>query len=236
MGARSGSSRSAPNPLFALIVKEVKEFMPGAPRYSWHRLKRRHGGLGGGFDEFVPEIFGLHYTRAPRAYISDGGHYDNLGLLTALREEYDVIWCVDSEADKAGAAHQLSDVIQLAHDELEADIHLDPHAFTVTDGLLKASHAVSTVRYRPKDPADPGTAKTGTLIVIKLGLTDESSDDLKRYRQDRDHGFPAHGTFFHVAFGPERMEKYRELGLENAKAASAAYTAQRHRQRPRTDA
>ena len=68
-----------PNPLSALIVKEVKEFMPGAPRYSWHRLKRRHGGLGGGFDEFVPGIFGLHYTRAPRAYISDGGHYDNLG-------------------------------------------------------------------------------------------------------------------------------------------------------------
>ena len=182
-----------PNPLSGTIQDEVRAG-------TWRT--DRHWALGAGFDEFVPELFGLQRDDAARAYVSDGGHYDNLGLLALLRLRCKTIWCVDSQADKDGRAGQLSKIITLAHDEnLFARLTLNGRednlydVFGHADGRDGAGHAIYDVEYE--------TGVTGKLVVVKLGLTPRSSSDLREFnREDRRFfgKFPYDNTFARVAF------------------------------------
>jgi hypothetical protein len=195
--------RWLPNPLSTRIRAEVEAGNLG-----------KHRALGGGYDEFVPELFGMHRSDAPRIYISDGGHYDNLGLLALLAARCEEIWCVDSADDKHGKAGQLQQVIDLAEKELATTIELRHEVFAGKDGILGAGHAIAPIRY-------PDGAE-GTLVVIKLGLTAGSDPDLKQRRLTVDRKFPYHSTFLYPAFDPGRLDAYRRLGVENARAAARA--------------
>lgn len=183
----------------------------------------KHTSFGGGFDEFLPEMFSMHRRHAPRAYISDGGHYDNLGLLVLLRKRCNVIWCVDSQADKKGTASQLRDVVALADEELGIQItEIDFGNFrTNSDGLMGTTHGVAAIHYGTVDGVD----LIGTLIVVKLGLSADSSTDLVTYRNTRDKQFPRHATFLYPTFNVDRMTHYVLLGRENTRKARAAYLA-----------
>jgi hypothetical protein len=198
-----------PNPHSELIRGEVEagEWRPD-----------RHWALGGGFDEFVPELFGLQRDDAPRAYVSDGGHYDNLGLLALLRLRCETIWCVDAQADRKGRAGQLRKVIKLASDEglftslsLNGDEQNLYDVFGHADGRDGAGHAIYDIAYEGGDSAK--------LVVIKLGLTPESDASLREFnRRDLWFGgkFPYDQTFCRIAFSDQRVERYRRLGWENA--------------------
>ena len=154
--------------------------------------------FGAGYDEFLPELLGMHRADAARLYISDGGHYDNTGLIALLIGRCETIWCVDSEADKKGRAGQLREVIAFAQDELGIAIDLNVEQFRADDmGFLGVSHAIGT---------------------------SQSPIDLQQYREE-DAIFPHHGTFTHIAFAPERLDAYRRLGTVNANAAMDAEAA-----------
>jgi hypothetical protein len=206
--------RWLPNPLSARIRREVVEGPPEGP--PWWSSKK-HVGLGSGFDEFVPELLGLHRADAPRIYVSDGGHYDNLGLLALLRAGCTTIWCVDSEADPKGRAHQLRQVVELAMVELGVAITVDFASFAASDGIMATTHAVGTIDY--------GEGQGGKLVVIKLGLAPSTPDDLKDRRQT-DRAFPYHSTFRYREYRPDRMDAYRRLGIANATAAMSDPTTQ----------
>jgi hypothetical protein len=213
--------RWLPNPLSLRVRGDL-------PTPSGRRRFKRRRALGG-YDDFVPELFGLHRADAPRVYISDGGHYDNLGLIALLHARCREIWCVDSEADPTGGANQLRAVIRLAKEELDASIDIDVKVFEpVDDGVLGAGHAVGTITY-----SDNSTA---SLVVIKLGLTPDSPAELKDYR-GRDKRFPYHGTFWPpwqvTWYGPVRVDHYRKIGFFNARTASD--DVQQHEQNQRPD-
>jgi hypothetical protein len=203
--------RWLPNPLSSRMRTEVAGATP-----AWS-LAKRHTALGGGYDEFVPELLGLHRRDAARVYVSDGGHYDNLGLLALLTARCKTIWCVDAEADKKGRARQLETLIQLAKDDLDVMIDLPLDQFAATDGLLGTTHAQAPITY------PDGTE--GQLIVIKLGLT-AGSDSALIARRNADRHFPYHSTFRYLAFDPPRFDAYRRLGVENAKRAISTYATQ----------
>jgi hypothetical protein len=173
---------------------------------------KKWSAMGPGYDEFVPELIGLHRADGARVYVSDGGHYDNLGLLALLRARCSQIWCVDSQADKHGRAAQLQQAIALARDELDLEIELDVGSFKESDGVLGAAYAVGSVAY-------PGN-QIGQLIVVKLGLTAESPPELVSYRS-ADRRFPHHPTWIQW-YGHERFRAYRRLGTHNARLAMAA--------------
>jgi hypothetical protein len=199
-----------PNPLSRCISRDV-----AAPD-SNKRLKRRKA-LGSGYDEFLPELFGLHRHDASRVYVSDGGHYDNLGLLALLQARCKEIWCVDAEADPKGEAGQIRQVVKLAKEDLDIGIEIDLNQFTAgVDGILGAGHAVGQITY-------PDQSK-GKLIVVKLGLTEDSPQALKDYRA-QDMPFPYHSTFWKpwgvMWYDEERFDSYRQVGLLNAQAAAA---------------
>jgi hypothetical protein len=210
-----------PNP----HCRSIRDEVAGPSRWWWRPQRlwhiRKHFVLAGGFDEFVPELYGLQRDDAPRSYISDGGHYDNLGLLALLRARCSTIWCVDSQADRRGRAGQLRHTIELALEEqlirrVTRDGREDAlyDVFGPANGSHGEGHAVYEVEY--------AEGVVGTLIVIKLGLTPKSDPALHAFHR-RDlwarGRFPYDHTFARVAFSSERVRHYRHLGFENATRA-----------------
>lgn len=201
----------------SLNARAQERYAPACPQSPSIACGRRGGWikarLGGGYDEFVPELFGLHTADGARIYVSDGGHYDNLGLTALLQARCREVWCIDSQADRSGRGGVLRKVIAHVRDELGVQIDLDVERFTATDGIAPSSHALGRIRYPNGD--------SGRLIVIKLAVTAESPIDLRQY-QTTDRRFPHHPTWLQV-YGHARLDAYRRLGYANAQVAAKAY-------------
>lgn len=171
--------------------------------------------MGPGYNELIPEMLGI---SGPEMYVSDGGHYDNLGLMTLFRARCKTIWCIDASPDTGGTAAELRRVLDLAQAELGVRHDLDLSGFAVADnGLYGTTFAAGNVAY-----ADSVTAE---LFVVKLGLTAYSSSQLKEYR-NVDRGFPHHKTL-RQWYARARMESYRDLGFESTIGALEVLDASR---------
>lgn len=72
----------------------------------------------------VKEIFGVYSPDDRLAYITDGGHYENLGLVELLRRRCATIYCVDAAGDTS-LAHTLAEAASLAYEELGVVIDID---------------------------------------------------------------------------------------------------------------
>jgi hypothetical protein len=192
--------RWLPNPFRARVREAVGAMTsPGSGR------KIAKSPMGPGYDELIPEMLGLD---GPRVYVSDGGHYDNLGLLTLLRAKCAEIWCVDASPEPRGQAEDLHRVLAIARDKLQIEIEIDLDCFAVgADGFYPATHAAGGITY-------PDGA-TGRLIVVKLGLR-RDSPNLLRQRRRTDRGFPHHSTFWKQTYDRPRMNAYRMLGRDSA--------------------
>lgn len=201
-------------PLISVINVRLGQSYPN-PHSSWVRSRVSQGpsgrlikdrGLGYGFGQLVQDLFGLQPGDGKWIYVSDGGHYDNLGLMTLLRARCKEIWCVDCDADPAGNAKTLKAVLELARTELGVSWNLDLEAFRPTHGDLPTAHAAGNIHYK-----DGGVAQ---VRVIKLGFTSETGADLRAYA-GTDRRFPYHPTWIQWYARP-RFDAYRKLGMENA--------------------
>jgi hypothetical protein len=202
-----------PNPL-SPTRREVVSARPKRPPW-WSERRKEHGKLGPGFDALVGEFFGLHGEDARHIFVTDGGHYDNLGLLALLRARSRTIWCVDSYSGKKHLGRQLERVVELAEAELSVTINVDTNRFNLlagSDSTAANAVAIGTIDY-------PGSSERGALIVIKLALTPTTPQDLVAYRQ-QDRRFPYHPTWVQW-FGRARFDYYRRLGHHVAMEALA---------------
>lgn len=164
-----------------------------------------------GLDELVRELFGYHSSKAPLLYVSDGGHYENLGLVELLRRQCSEIWCIDASGDRPGHASALAEAMRLADNDLGGvEIELELESFERADNssgpfgsrLLRNTHAHGTVHYPD--------GEEGSIIVVKLGLTERSPDPLLDYQRG-DRRFPHHPTLNQL-YRAERFDAYRALG------------------------
>ena len=71
-----------PNPLLR-VRREVVAMRPARPPHHTYR-RAEYGRLGPGASQLLGELLGSHSRLAKRVYVTDGGHYDNLGLITLL--------------------------------------------------------------------------------------------------------------------------------------------------------
>ena len=112
-GARLGTW--LPNPAF---VKNAKD-NAGQPLYP----KALPSVRGAGY--FYRELFGINRKQARLVQVTDGGHYENLGLVEALRRRCRLIYVIDGGGDTPPLLSGLSDAIRLARFELGVEIVLD---------------------------------------------------------------------------------------------------------------
>jgi hypothetical protein len=150
------------------------------------------------------EALGVLRPDARFVYLSDGGHWENLGLVELLRRRCTHVLCFDAGGEPTGAGQDIGRAIALARSDLGVDVELDPRPTIPGPDRLAADVAArGTIRY----PGGPAEAK---LVYAKAVLTAGSGWDLLAFRA-RDHAFPSHSLSKQM-FTDEQFEAYRALG------------------------
>lgn len=174
---------------------------------------------------WIPEWLRRYHERTRRCEISDGGHFENLGLTALLRRRCRYIVCVDAEADPRRWFGGLSRAVRMARIDQRAHVVIDPSPVVPgPDGRSAACHVVGTIYYSGRN--DPGD--TGVLVYVKPSLTGVEPIDVRNY-QLRHPDFPHQGTGDQF-FDESQFEAYRELGYQCVRSTYKALAA--HREQP----
>jgi hypothetical protein len=160
-----------------------------------------------GLRYLLKEMLGTMDERLPYLYVSDGGHIENLGVYELLRRHCRYIIAVDGEQDPGMTFHGLTTLQRLAAIDLGVTIDADLDDLRLGDTGLSRSHfRLCRIHYGVLD----GVERTGTLLYLKLSLTGNEGEFLRRYRLDEPM-FPHHSTADQF-FSETQFEAYRALG------------------------
>lgn len=155
------------------------------------------------------EGFGRTSVLDRYLYVTDGGHYDNLGLVEALRRRAKTVLVLDASNDDEDTFKALGQAIATARMDLGCEVHLDPSDMRrVEKGRAKTAWVRGTVTYRPLP--DREEADIGQLWVAKAIMVDGLPWDEETY-QGAHPEFPRTSTGRQL-YGEFDLEAYRELG------------------------
>jgi hypothetical protein len=171
------------------------------------RKWQNQGPLMSGF-QLLNELFGRTNRRSEYVYLSDGGHFENLGVYELVRRRCRYIVAVDADQDGRYAFDDLGGLIRKCRNDLGVPIDIDvtPIRPRGTDGRSLWHCAIGKIRYDSVHPE----ALPGTLVYLKTSLNgDEPSDVLNYASQHPD--FP-HQTTANQFFTESQFESYRALG------------------------
>jgi hypothetical protein len=195
-----------PNPKYAAHYEYQPQFkrpagpMPGVP-YPRPRLSY-----------LLKEFFGLHDPNDLYIYVTDGGHWENTGLVELIRDRnIDEVVCLDADEKPRETATEIAAAISLAKLECNADIRLNLDVLRgPRDGWRGTDYSPQSVALGVITRGD----HIGLLWYAKPVLTRETPLELLSYAEG-DNTFPITSTidqFFHTA----QFKAYRDLGRHNA--------------------
>jgi len=150
----------------------------------------------------IRELFGRNRLHARFLYVTDGGHYENLGLVELLRRGCTTVYCFDASGGESFTA--LGDAIALARSELEVDIEIDPSPLVPDEERHLAARDCVSGRIRYPDGTD------GVLVYARSVMTESVPFDVTAYH-DADPVFPHHSTADQL-YTDQKFEAYRALG------------------------
>lgn len=179
------------------------------------------------------ELFGINNIKDKFLYVTDGGHFENLGLVELLRRGCTLVYCFDASGEKDNTFFTLGQAIAIARTDLQVEIDIDPTSICPDQGknrcdeaaLAERDHVVGTIRFKD------GTE--GILVYAKTAVTKDSPYEVRAYRQ-RDKLFPHHPTFDQL-FNDEKFEAYWSLGRHTAKAAIYSMKCEEERRKRLSD-
>jgi len=168
------------------------------------------------------EMFGLASYRDAFIYLSDGGHFENLGIYELLRRRCKYIIAVDGTGERSGKEPLtfggLGIPLRSARIDFGAlvDIDLRPMMRDPVTGQVKSHFAVGRIRYPKRDghgSGEPGDSDSGILVFIKAGRVEgPTPPDIINYNYEINPDFP-HDTTADQQFDEPQFESYRELGF-----------------------
>lgn len=170
------------------------------------------------------EMLGSATHSSPHVYLSDGGHFENLGVYELLRRRCKYIIAVDATGEPIGKGSLnfsgLGIPLRMARTDfgVEVDMDLGPLERDGSTGYVRSYFAVGRIRYPratgnhgdPKNHADP---YTGYLVLIKTGLVEKTlPPDIINYLRQVNPKFPYDSTL-DQQFDQPQFESYRQLGF-----------------------
>jgi hypothetical protein len=185
----------------------------------WYRVMQPTLGL------LRAEAVGQLSYRATWMYVTDGGHYDNLGLVEALHRGASNIVVLDASGDKADTWFTLGGAIALARTDAGVEIELDPTEMIRGGRDLAPGQVVrpwAHGRFHRQEPV-PGLPEDGDIWVCKLGWWSGAPWDVLAYARQHPT-YPCDSTLEQL-YDATEFEAYRQLG------AAAVHDAVRHWQR-----
>ncbi len=184
----------------------------GNPRRtdSWQRP-----GPSTGLFQLLAELTANTNDTGRYVYLSDGGHFENLGIYELVRRRCRFIVACDSEEDKDYNFGGLGNAIRKCRTDFGVDIEIDPKPIRPEPGTRRSkTHCVvGKIRY-PGSAAGEWTE--GTLVYIKSSLTEDEPADVFEYSLNC-AAFP-HESTADQWFDETHFESYRELGFHVAES------------------
>ena len=170
-----------------------------------------------GVGPIVRELLELETDTNPYVYLSDGGHFENLGLWSMVARRCGVILVSDAGCDPEYTFDDLANAVRRIRIDLGIPIELS------TTGISKAGQGVSnrhvvlgTIRYSAVDPGAPD----GRLLYIKATLSGDEPVDIGNFATTHS-AFP-HDTTGNQFFDEARFESYRALGYHSIMSVADA--------------
>jgi hypothetical protein len=163
------------------------------------------------------ETFGLTTDDKKYIYLSDGGHFENLGLYEMVRRRCRTIIVCDAGCDPDFKFEDLGNAVRKIAIDLGVGIRfskldtLKARPETGDVGPNQDYHAMGEIDYRA---ADGSTAENGIILYIKAGYHGVESAGVRAYAMANPE-FP-HQATLNQWFTESQFESYRVLGFEIA--------------------
>jgi hypothetical protein len=197
---------SSPALAFLMTVFNVRlGWWLGNPRHpeAWKNPGPRFG-----LFYLLLELLGQSNDRSRYVYLSDGGHFENLGLYELVRRRCRYIVVSDASQDGALAFEDLGNAIRKCRVDLgiEIDLDVDPIRQRGDQHHSLRQCAVGRIHYERVE----AQATPGILVYLKPALTGAEPTDILNYAA-RQPEFP-HQTTADQWFDESQFESYRQLG------------------------
>ena len=166
-----------------------------------------------GLPYLLRELFGSVSDDAPFVNLSDGGHFENMGLYELVRRRCRTIIICDSEADGNFVFEGLGMAIRKCRIDFGAEISLDLDALVpASTGLSQLAFATGTITYPAlsKGGFPSGNPVMGNVLYLKSTITGREPADIRNYKRE-DDSFPS-DTTLNQWFTESQFESYRRLG------------------------
>jgi len=156
-----------------------------------------------GFPYLIYELLGLADETSNFVNVSDGGHFENLGIYELVRRRAKVIIASDGECDEDLQFGSLGNLVRICETDFGAIIDINVSSIRKQEkGLSHAHCAVGKITY--------SNGSMGWLIYLKASITGDEDVGVAQYRA-------AHPSFPHEStadqfFTEDQFESYRRLG------------------------
>lgn len=168
-------------------------FRKGIPiLYFWYAFKEMFG-------------FGLNEKQF-YIHLSDGGHFENLGLYELIRRKCPYIIVSDAGADPSWIFKDLAKVCRLARVDFCAEIDIDPVSLSPDKdtGYSPKAFVLGDIKYENNSRSK--------VIYIKTNMPSGSLPEDLHYYKKKHPKFPDQSTIDQF-FDETQFEAYRELGF-----------------------
>ncbi len=158
------------------------------------------------------ELFGLTSQSRDWLNLSDGGHFENLGIYELVRRRLPYIVAVDAAEDAEFHFDDLANAIRKIRTDFGVDIEIDLSGLRpgAENGRQPVHAAIGHIRYDRLDPR----LRPGVLVYLRPGLTGNEPADILSYAR-KHASFPCEPTLDQF-FDEAQFESYRRLGLHIA--------------------
>ncbi|MER9769075.1 patatin-like phospholipase family protein [Mesorhizobium sp. M0189] len=176
--------------------------------------------------EIGAELLGMRSHHPNFVELSDGGHFENLGLYELVRRRCGLVVIVDGGEEPGASYAAFTSAMTLIREDFGATIELDPRATpaqvvarSVDNEYPRAAefanrgYFLASIRYAASDQVgtDAGWPQTGLLIYLKSAMIKSLPISVRGYK-GANPDFPYQSTADQF-FSPEQFEAYRQLGI-----------------------
>jgi hypothetical protein len=160
----------------------------------------------------IAEAFGLTNDTSPYVYLSDGGHFENLGLYEMVLRRCHYIVVSDAGEDPECSFADLGEAVRKIRIDFGIPIEFGPmgiYSRSQIDALKDPGHncAIGRIRY---SVVDGSVAPDGVIVYVKPACYGHEPRDIYEYFK-RSETFP-HESTADQFFSESQFESYRMLG------------------------
>ena len=201
----TGFTRSRPLAFLMTLLNIRLGYWARNPTHPWKQSWVRFRPLWHLY--LIREMLGVGIKETSRyVHLSDGGHFDNLGLYELVRRKCRSIIVSDATADPDWTFADLARVSKLVRVDFDAEIDIDTRPLRPRGKDRISRRAFVTGRIRYNDGTEASLLYINTCVIKNL------SEDIYGYRR-RNPTYPDQSTADQF-FDEAQFEAYRMLGYQ----------------------